>query len=143
MQKKRRARLTRQRRSAGNQLEIPMSESQERKPARGIDRRTKNARPRDRTQQVEEGEAEGKRSRRKEIAGESYPEKRREKCERATTLPAARVHSMSVLSLASGLESRGEADRSSIGAEYLSLPCNPLSRGVQSRISVVRRCAFC
>lgn len=44
---------------------------------------------------------------------------------------------MSALSLASGLESRGGADRSSIG-RLLSLPRNPLSRGAAPEVGVAR-----
>lgn len=53
--------------------------------------------------------------RRKEIALGFYRGKEREIQTRATMLPAAQVHSMSALSLASGLESRGRIDRTSIG----------------------------
>jgi len=66
-------------------------------------------------QQVEEGKAEGKRSPERDRLGESYRGKERETQTRATMLPAAQAHSMSVFSLASGLESRGGTDRTSIG----------------------------
>lgn len=121
-----------------NQLEIPcVGKSGEkivggkRRSRSRIEGRRTYIRWRGGVQQVEEGEAKGKRSPERDRRGVLYRGEEREVQTRDDATGSHESARCRSLSLASGLESRGGADRSSIGVDYcLSLLffCEPQRR---------------